>query len=401
MLSYRLRWYGLKTARLLRRRWQAIFLALMLLSPAMMPAFAQSRVLGAPVLAPLAPDHGLVWRLAWVHLLEVAGFFWVLLQREAVGGGAFAGYLRSLPYPHWRKRAIDLTLMLVANTPILLPVLAATVALIFTFVPGHSAPYFYLLDLTLITFAIQLAVLARSARYAPLIVLANLGLMAGLQTDHRLQLACFSATTLLALMLLCLAHEPAGQHVPTAAERRPTFPHIGALARLPPPLLQLSIGIAWRRHRAGAIWRGLLLTGWLAAALLLMRIWQFDGRSLPLLLIVQALVALNLGSVYRELAGAHAEAAAYLASLPVSRSALALCDISLVVLWALPFVALLPLVLAARGALPAVTACGEIAAMVPLSVLLRWPQIHAPQQSVWLGAILAALWTAGVWQVFV
>ena len=82
MLSWRLRWYVLATSRALHRHWQALFLSALLLLPAM-PVFAQTRLLGAPVLAVLAPAHGIEWRFAWVHLLEAVGVLWVLAQRAA------------------------------------------------------------------------------------------------------------------------------------------------------------------------------------------------------------------------------------------------------------------------------------------------------------------------------
>lgn len=86
MLSCRLRWYAHATSSLLRRHWQALLLLAMLLLPAM-PVFSQTRILGAPVLAALAPSHGIEWRFAWVHLLEAVGILWVLAQRTAITGG--------------------------------------------------------------------------------------------------------------------------------------------------------------------------------------------------------------------------------------------------------------------------------------------------------------------------
>lgn len=61
MLSWRLRWYVLATARVLHRHWQALCLAVLLLLPTML-VFAQACLLGAPILAPLAPAHGFEWR---------------------------------------------------------------------------------------------------------------------------------------------------------------------------------------------------------------------------------------------------------------------------------------------------------------------------------------------------
>lgn len=98
MLSCRLRWYALATSNLLRRHWQALLLLAMLLLPAM-PVFSQTRILGAPVLAALAPSHGIEWRFAWVHLLEAVGILWVLAQRRAITGGRSSPSSRPCPSP--------------------------------------------------------------------------------------------------------------------------------------------------------------------------------------------------------------------------------------------------------------------------------------------------------------
>ncbi|MCA8091809.1 hypothetical protein LGM65_13040 [Burkholderia anthina] len=91
MLPWRPRWYVLATSRALHRHWQALFLPTLLLLPVMpvMPVFAQTRLPGAPVLAVLAPAHGIEWRFAWVHLLEAVGVLWVLAQRAAAASTCF------------------------------------------------------------------------------------------------------------------------------------------------------------------------------------------------------------------------------------------------------------------------------------------------------------------------
>lgn len=110
MLFCRLRWYALATSRMLRRHWQALLLSVLLL-PAM-PVFAQAEILGAPALAALAPSHGVEWRFAWVHMLEAVSMLWVLVQRTAITGGAFANFLESLPTSNGQRRAVDIAVVL-------------------------------------------------------------------------------------------------------------------------------------------------------------------------------------------------------------------------------------------------------------------------------------------------
>jgi len=399
LLSCRLRWYVLETSRALRRHWQALCLSVFLLLPAM-PVFAQSRILGAPVLAALAPTHSVEWRFVWVHLLEAAAVLWVLMQRSAITGGPFAGYLKSLPTSEGRRRAVDVAVVSLANTPLLLTVLAAAVAV--AFLPNRGANYLFILALTFITLGLQLAALARNARHVGILFLANGVLVGAAQFDHPLRPVLLAVPLLLALFVLA---RPAAAMSPAHARRR-LRPHVPAgVARMaarfaPPPLALLEAGIL--RYRSAKVFARVVimsaLTGCTAA---LFHLWDFDVRAVPLTLISHAALALIVATTFRDLRAAHVRAAHFMRSLPLPRATLTVADLLTVgVLW-LPFAAVAPWLLSAHGIISAWTAVAIVACGAPLLVLLYAPQRFAPRQSVLLGTILATLWVIGTWQFFV
>lgn len=398
MLSCRLRWYVLETSRMLRRHWQALFLSVLLLLPTM-PVFAQTRILGAPVLEVLAPSHGVEWRFAWVHMLEAAGMLWVLAQRTAITGGPFAIFLKSLPTPNGRRRVVDVAVVLIASTPLLFPVLAAAVAL--AFMPQKVANYLFVVDLMLITLGWQLTVLSRSMGNAVPLVAANVILVAGLQTDGTIRPALLVIPLLLAALAIA--------YTPTASASRSGW--LGDLSRRVTdsvcarvgiglsPVAKLQIGIVWDRA-AGAFGRYLMMSSATASACFLLRLWDFDARAVPLTLILQAAIALIAATTYRDLRAAHLRATHFMQSLPITTAVQARADILTVAVLALPFALIAPLLLVAHGVLSLWSAVAFLCSGGPLLALLYLPQRYASRQSVLLGAMLAAIWVAVAWQIF-
>jgi len=394
VLSYRLRWYALETTRVLRRRWQALLLGMLLLSPAMMPVLAQTRLLGAPVLAPLTPGHDWLWRYACLLLLEGLAVLWVLIQRPAIAGGPFAAYLRALPIPRWQRRLTDLAVLLLVNTPILLPVLAAAIS--FAVLPHAARHYFYLIDLLLLTLAAQVQILARSRRDLPLHLLANLSLVAGMQGGPSFALICSSAATVLALTLLFKTPDSAVAPSTAGAERAATPVW---LSRGLPPALRVSLAAVRHPYRYRWLLRALTLGAGLVGADLLMTIWQFDLRARGLMLLCQAAVGVIAAGGYRDLGEAHRRAASYTRALPLKPHRQAAWDTVLVMTYALPFYAALPLLLLCHHALDAVSACADLLSCIPLLLLLRLAHRHS--QAVVLGSLLAACWTCAVWRFLI
>ena len=399
MLSWRLRWYVLATARTLHKHWQALFLAVLLLVPAM-PLFAQSRLLGAPVLAPLAPEHGFEWRFVWMHMLEAIGMLWVLIQRTAISGGPFAVFVKSLPVSNRRHRALDATIVLIASTPLLLPVVAAAIA--FAYLPHKASNYLYVIDLTMITLGWQLVALSRNISNGVPLVVANFMLIGALQTGHALQTTLLAAASIVAAF--ALIHAPAASFARagqfgTTWRRFTEHISFNAARRLP-ALVKLQLGIV-RFHLAGTVSRCVVMGAVAASTCYVIDLWGFDTRVVPLTLIAQAVIALIAATTYRDLRASHVRAAHFVRSLPLASIVQVRADVLTVAALALPFAAAAPLFLVVHGVLAAHVAAAIVLAGAPLLALLRLPQRCAPGESVLLGAILAAIWIAAAWQIFV
>ncbi|WP_144265880.1 hypothetical protein [Pandoraea sp. SD6-2] len=393
MLSLRLHWYALETSRVLRRHWQVLCLTIMLVLPSM-PVFAQARILGAPVLATLAPARGVEWQFLWVHALEAVGVLWVLAQRRAISGGSFATFTRSLPVPAWRLRGVDAAVVALASTPLLLSVAAALVALAFT--PENGIPSFYVLDLTLITLGAQLAVLNRSLRNAVPLVTANALLVAGLQTSGSLAFSMLAGA--LGVSVWTLIRVPA---VPAPRQwRLGSLQAIAPAAGLLSPSGWVQVGIL-RSHASTVTGRGALMAATAAATCYLSALWAFDIRAKALVLMAQAVILVIAAMHFRELSQAHHRAAHFTRSLPRRPIWQTLADIATVLCVAFVFGVIGPVFLAINGAMPLWQTPPLLLAGIPLVAVLRLPQRFAPRQSVLLGATLAALWVAAVWPYFV
>ena len=399
MLSLRLRWYALATARVLHRHWQALCLAVLLLLPTM-PVFAQTRLLGAPVLAPLAPAHGLEWRFFWVHTLEAIGILWVLIQRTAISGGPFAGFLKSLPVSSRRHQALDAAVVLIASTPLSLPVIAAAIS--FAFLPDKASNYLYILDLAVITLGCQLAALSRNIGNGILLTVANFILIGALQTENATRTALLVASLIVAAF--ALAHAPAAS---AARARRHGTSWRRATGRLAvnaasalPPFVKLQFGIV-RVHLAATVSRCVVMGAVAASTCYLMELWSFDARVVPLTLIAQAVIALISATTYRDLRASHVRAVHFVRSLPLASMVQVRADVLTVAALALPFAAAAPMLLVAHGVVHAHVCAAIVLSGTPLLALLRLPQRYAPRESVPLSAILAVLWIVVAWQIFV
>ncbi|VWD35818.1 hypothetical protein BLA39750_04998 [Burkholderia lata] len=399
MLSCRLRWYALATSSLLRRHWQALVLLAMLLLPAM-PVFSQTRILGAPVLAALAPSHGIEWRFAWVHLLEAVGILWVLAQRTAITGGPFSAFLASLPVPDGRRRLVDTLVVIIASTPLLLPVLAAAVAL--AFLPQKAINYLFVLDLFLITLGWQLTALSRNPRDAIALMVANVFLVGGFHAEGALRPVLLAVPLLLAAFTI--AHtapaSAARSGVPRGFSRRTTDAIRTRVQNGLSPMARLQIGIL-RDRAASTIGHCLMMGAVVASSCFLLALWGFDQRAVPLTLMAQAAIVLIAATTYRDLRSAHLHAAHFMRSLPMSVFAKRRADWLTVTALALPFAAVAPLLLAMHGVLSSQTAIALVGSGAPLLALHYLPQRYASRQSVLLGLLLSAIWIALTWQIFV
>jgi hypothetical protein len=209
----------------------------------------------------LQPGHDALGYLARVAAILCVACVWVLVQRQALTGGLFAPYLRSLPLTLRHRLLVDAAVLLPANTVLLVPVAATLLA-----APGQAGS---VNGLWLIKLGALLA-LVLSAQLAALAWRHALGVRWRIGWRWRMPLVW---------RIQCKA------------------------------LATLASGV-----RAAA----LLLV--VLGANVLMAAFGFDGCALPTAALALAALALISAGWYRSLHDAHAGMAAYLRALPLPRN---------------------------------------------------------------------------------
>lgn len=163
----RLRWYSKATARLLLRRWQTI----VLLAGTLVPIGGSLLAVAAyPVLVLLETDHGIAWRLGAIGMWQGCWALWALMQQDQLRGGRFADYVQALPIPTHTRRFVDSIVLMVGNTPLLIPFVAASTTIITQDIPMLEAVRGCLLIAFLLStqWCIQLEVLDRCRQALPI-----------------------------------------------------------------------------------------------------------------------------------------------------------------------------------------------------------------------------------------
>ncbi|PUE53045.1 hypothetical protein B9Z45_13180 [Limnohabitans sp. 2KL-17] len=391
LLTLRLRWYSEATALLLLRRWQAIVLVLGVFGGSLL---VESSHL---VLALLDERHGLAWRLGAIGLWQGCWCLWALMQIDQIRGGRFRDFAQSLPLTprHWR--ATDLLVLLVSNTPLLLPffaaafVLGARQGLSWEALRGGLLIVFLLAS----QFVCQLSAMQGRIRGLGALVVADVW-VAGALSMHGPMAAALLAPAATGALWSLWGEVPA---LPLGAAA--LFSRVHRLwmslsrrliARLP-PLIRLALAILYRQHRSSMFGKlfSCLLVVFVAEGL--MSIWAYDGRSLPMALIAAGLVAMSISGLYRHLQMAHDEARPFTAALPMRRGWTVPGDTLAVLSFGLPFVLAMVGLLWWHAALSAELAAGFVSSFALLVVVLRRPQLSSSRNAVLSTALVVGLWT--------
>lgn len=393
LLRYRLHWYAISTGRLVLRRWQALLLTLAVLAPASVPLLKQAESLGWPVLALLSPEHGAAWRLAALCLYQSLAVIWLLMQRDQVAGGDFSHYVRSLPVPPRQARAVELVVLLVANSPLLLVPVAAlawlcardnALALLL-----HGL---FIAHLLLLAMAAQLACLDRAYARLSAIAFANIPLAIAPGTSPAVQPALFAATLPCAwLAARCLSAPPVQRALRSCRRRASAMVSRAAPARLHPAAF-IPLHCLVRQAPMETLGKLAVAAAATTAALALMAIWNHDDRCAGLAVITLAIVAVAISGLYRDLAMAHRAALPLVAGLPLPAGWARRFDHATLMLAGMPFAAAIGGVVAFHQPHRLVSMLLLGAAFLGLVGVLRLPQVHAGRQTVVLSASTAALW---------
>lgn len=384
----RLRWYARVGRDLLARYWQWALLATLLVpgAPIVAPFLRFAELLGLAV----APGPGMAGHALLTVVIDLVAVLWVLPQRRALLGGAFMGYVASLPVPRHVRLGVGATMLVVANGPLLLAAGLAAARI------ASQAEGMYLAGCFLVVLG-----LAGVAQYAALsrrlVVLGGVGvgdllLAAGLDAP--------SAPGRWGLAGAALAGAVAvagfGERLAVAGGRwrrlRAGRVVVRDRAGIVAPAVRVQWGILADRPVLSVLRIGAAVALAFGVARLV-ALFDFDIRAVPTLIVAVAVIGLLLAGLYRTLSEAHRAAAGYLASLPLPPRYWPLRDTGFLML-----VNLVPLAVLLRpqgrqgGSLLAVLA-GLAVAGQALLVLLRWPVLHGGRHRLVLSLLLAAGWS--------
>ncbi|MHB8117091.1 MAG: hypothetical protein ACYDC7_02920 [Acidithiobacillus ferrivorans] len=398
----RLRWYALATGRVLVRHWQA-FVLVGALVPGGMPVGKLLMGLGYPLLAALHVGHDVLWH--WWRLVAIQGIAlaWVMVQRRHIDGGAFMAYARSLPISVNQRRRADLSVLLPANSLLLVPVVALF-AVSPTGLLGATATPFLVATVCVVTGLVLLAELAELERQ--LAALLTFGLADALLSwslsrpvDPASWLA-LSGALLMGASFLVLRH-PLQASLQTWVRRRVTqsLPGGRRLFSFLPPAWRIQAQALWVRHPGGTVLRTVSVFALALAVDWLMQKFAFDARALPTAILGMAAVALIASGLYRILQSAHRPVQPYLHALPLPKRFWALQDTAFVAAFGtLPLaVLLIPIFIHLNASVD--TTLALVLAYFVLLALLRLPLVHGGRQAVLLGVILAGTWSGAAMAV--
>lgn len=342
--------------------------------------------------------YGSGWRLLGLCLWQGTWALWALMQREQIRGGEFMNYLHTLPVSPGAWRRVDLVVLLIADTPLLVLLLAAALVV----GARHGASWqsaqsgLLLIFLLCSQLCAQHAVLDEKTDVKMVYLLVDGWVALALALPPAGSAALLLGPSVLSVYGLCRGVPRLPFHVNGWAQPVVQSLQLAAatLLRRLPINLQLPLDILYLEHQGVMLGKLLSCSVITVASLALMNVWHFDQRCLPLALIASAFIALNASGLYRFLRQSHDAARPFTAPLPLPRRWWRHGDAPAVLSFGLPFVLVLCGALWARSAAPASVIGGCLTSFVAMLPLLRLPQLYSARHAVVLSTTFAALWTA-------
>ncbi|HEX5338232.1 MAG TPA: hypothetical protein VFW53_07315, partial [Gallionella sp.] len=296
------------------------------------------------------------------------------------------------------RRRVDLTVLLLANGILLVPVIG--LALIAPTKLVQTADKGFLLAAACVLVAllhlVQLAALER--KRAAFIMLALADLLLGWSLSRPVD---FASRAALCAALACAAAillpyrsgaKPFGSRFPKVRSRESQAIASALLARLS-PAWRIQVKALWlHRPASSAIRMGIALMLAIAADGL-MNIFMFDQRTLPTAILCMGALALVVSGIYRVLEAVHLPMRHYLASLPLHRHFWIWRDTAGVCLFGSVPLAILLVPMLNHAAIASVLALAT--AYFGLLALLRLPLAYGGRQALLLSVLMVGAW-AGV-----
>lgn len=373
------------------RHWQLFVIAFVAV-PANIPVEGILFVLAFPLVAILNIDHGLVWHLSFITLTQVIALAWMLVQRSNIAGNEFMNYVHTLPVSLSLRRRVNLTVLLLANGILLVPVIG--LALIAPTKLMHSADKGFLMAsacvLVVLAHLVQLAAFERKRTAFMVLVLADLLLSWSL--SHPVDAASWVAlcAALACAASILLPYKPFSSLFPKARPRESQVIEPVLLARLAPSW-RIQAKALWAHHPASSAMRMGIAIVLAIVADGLMSIFMFDERTLPTAILCMGAIALVVSGIYRLLKTIHFPMQHYLASLPLHKHFWIWRDTASVLLFgSVPLIILLvPMLEHAAMA----TVLAIVTAYFGLLALLRLPLTYGGRQTLLLSVIMVGAWS--------
>jgi len=395
----RMRWYAVATGRVLVRHWQLFILAGVFV-PMGTPVGRLLLGLAYPLVIALQIGHDVAWHGWRLLVIQVIALAWILVQRRAIGGGAFMAYARTLPISRKLRRWVDLSVLLPANSLLLIPVIAAVVLAptgVSSILGAANIPFLVATIGVIAGLSLLLQLAALEGRPGALwsFVLADALLSWGLSrpVDGASWMALGGTLLLGVLSLVDWRTGPANAWVllrwRVLIARSPR----GRLLSVLPPAWRIQVQILWMQHLAATALRAVMVLGVAVAADGLMQIFAFDSRTLPTVIIAMAVIALIASGLYRTLQSAHLPMQIYLDALALPRGFWGRQDTACVSAFgAVPLTVLLVPLLLHIGAAAAILLALALAYFVLLA-LLRFPLVHGGRHAMVLAVLMAGTWS--------
>lgn len=387
--ALRIRWYARASARTLLRHWQWFLLAGLLVPGT--PLIALPGALPPFLLGAVSPGHDILRHALMLAGIQCAALLWMLPQRRHLAGGRFAAYTATLPISPFVRRSVDLTLLLVADSPIAIMVFVGFCAGSRQAVDLAAVGAAWVLVSTILM--LQLAMVEKRPAMIPAVAAADLLCAFALASgDGMVRWLALLAAVRLPLIAWLIPDKSASPRR-AGTRRGPGFPDTSALlSPMPSPVFLVQRRALTARPFSTAA--RLAITIFVAVgADKLISVFRFDGRAVPTAIGSMAVAALVLSGLYRTLREAHTTMQCYMASLPMPPRFWPVRDTRLItMLGFIPFVILL-LPLISHGLVPSPQLAVLAVAYAGLIALLGAVVTLGRQLSVLLAVLFAAGWT--------
>ncbi len=393
LVHLRISWHALSTARVLVRHWHW-FLLSMLLVPMGATLGGLLQAFAYPLTAIFSPGNDATWYFTYAVVAQAMPVMWVLLQRNSIRGGEFMDFAASLPISAVTRIGVNLTVLLVANSILLIVLVAAVLISANPFGSVSGFELFAIIVLLVLILVAQLATLERTLTIFSTIFIADWVFALGL-AQERGELSAW-------LLVACaLGIAGAGLYLPsfprrvTASSKRTGRSVVRWGEGWSSPIINIQINALLNRPIGSLLMIGTSATV-AAGAVLLMTTFEFDHRSLLVLVLAMDVIAFILSGIYRTLFMAHAQMEAYSATLPLGRHFWSVRDTAFVTVLGMGHLAILLPPMLRHMHVSMTTLTSLCLAYGVLLAALRLPLLYGGRQTALLGFACTILWAAAV-----